>query len=57
MTDPTTMPITATLESSSDSLTAGVTVGNNDVVVGTTEMVGVGVVNTLDGITIGNTRK
>ena len=54
------MPITATFESSSNSLTAGVTVGNNDVVVGTTEMVGVvgvGVVNTLDGITIGNTRK
>lgn len=52
------MPITAAVESSSDSLTAGVTVGYNDgVVVGTTEIVGVGVVNTLDGVTIGTTRK
>ena len=56
--DPTLMPITAPMVStSSDSWTSGVTVGDNitDVVVAT-EMVGLGVVNALDGVTMGTTR-
>ena len=53
-------PITAPMEnSSSDSLTTGVTVGDDvtDAVVGCTKIVGVGLMNTRRGETVSTTTK